>query len=75
VSPAVLAARLFRHLHIRAGPRCQVWISADCRHRSAADAELHAYLQQVAVTSRARFKAALEHVALHEGLILPTRPP
>ena len=46
--------------------------SAECRHRSAADAELHAYLQQVAATSRARFEAALEHVALHEGLILPT---
>jgi MerR family transcriptional regulator, light-induced transcriptional regulator len=45
--------------------------SAECRHRSAADAELHAYLQQVAATSRARFEAALEHVALHEGLILP----
>jgi MerR family transcriptional regulator, light-induced transcriptional regulator len=45
--------------------------SAECRHRSAADAELHAYLQQVTATSRARFEAALEHVALHEGLILP----
>jgi DNA-binding transcriptional MerR regulator len=45
--------------------------SAECRHRSPADAELHAYLQQVAATSRARFEAALEHVALHEGLILP----
>ena len=47
-------------------------MSAECRHRSAADAELHAYLQQVAAISRARFEAALEHVALHEGLILPT---
>jgi MerR family transcriptional regulator, light-induced transcriptional regulator len=45
--------------------------SAECRHLSPADAELHAYLQQVAATSRARFEAALEHVALHEGLILP----
>lgn len=45
--------------------------SAECRHRSPADAELHAYLQQVAATSRARFEAALAHVALHEGLILP----
>ncbi len=45
--------------------------SAECRHRNAADAELHAYLQQVAATSRARFEAALEYVALHEGLILP----
>jgi hypothetical protein len=49
--------------------------SAECRHRSPADAELHAYLQQVAATSRARFEAALEHVALHEGLILPPSAP
>jgi MerR family transcriptional regulator, light-induced transcriptional regulator len=45
--------------------------SAECRNRNAADAELHAYLQQVAATSRARFEAALQYVALHEGLILP----
>jgi hypothetical protein len=49
--------------------------SAECRHRSPADAELHAYLQQVAATSRARFEAALEHVAMHEGLILPPASP
>jgi MerR family transcriptional regulator, light-induced transcriptional regulator len=45
--------------------------SAECEHRSAADAELHGYLRRVAAASRARFEAALEHVALHEGLILP----
>ena len=45
--------------------------SAGCGHRNAADAELHAYLRQVAAASRARFEAALEHVALHEGLMLP----
>jgi DNA-binding transcriptional MerR regulator len=45
--------------------------SAECAHRSVADAALHDYLRQVAATSRARFEAALEHVALHEGLILP----
>ena len=45
--------------------------SAECEHRSPADAELHTYLRQVAAASRARFEAALEHVALHEGLILP----
>lgn len=45
--------------------------SADCAHRDVADAELHAYLRQVAAASRARFEAALEHVALHEGLMLP----
>jgi DNA-binding transcriptional MerR regulator len=46
--------------------------SAECRHRNAADAELHAHLQQVAAESRARFEAALEYVALHEGLVLPS---
>jgi MerR family transcriptional regulator, light-induced transcriptional regulator len=49
--------------------------SAECEHRSANDAELHAYLQQVAAASRARFEAALEHVALHEGFILPPSLP
>ncbi len=46
--------------------------SAECEHRSAADAQLHAYLKQVAEASRSLFEAALEHVALHEGLILPS---
>lgn len=46
--------------------------SASCEHRSAADAELHAYLRKVAAASRARFESALEHVALLEGLILPS---
>lgn len=46
--------------------------SAECEHRNAADAELHAYLRRVATASRARFEAALEHVALHEGLVLPS---
>ncbi|MFN0164157.1 MAG: MerR family transcriptional regulator [Burkholderiales bacterium] len=45
--------------------------SAGCINRDAADADLHAYLQQVAGTSRALFEAALEHVARHEGLRLP----
>lgn len=44
--------------------------SAGCIHRHAADAELHAYLQQVAGASRALFEAALERVARHEGLPL-----
>ena len=48
--------------------------SAECEHRSAADAELHAYLRQVAADSRARFEAVLEHVALHEGIMLPAPP-
>ena len=46
--------------------------SAECEHRSPADAELHAYLRNVASGSRVRFEAALEHVALHEGLLLPS---
>ena len=45
--------------------------SAECEHRNVADAELHAYLRQVAAASRDRFESALEHVALHEGLLLP----
>ncbi len=46
--------------------------SADCEHRSPADVELHAYLREVAAGSRARFETALERVALHEGLLLPS---
>ena len=49
--------------------------SSECEHRSAADAELHAYLRQVAAASRVRFEAALEHVSLYEGLILPPSLP
>ena len=49
--------------------------SAECEHRSTADAELHAYLRHAAAASRARFEAALEHVALHEGLLLPPSSP
>lgn len=45
--------------------------SAGCIHRDAADADLHAYLQQVAGASRALFESALERVARHEGLPLP----
>jgi len=45
--------------------------SAGCINRSSADAELHAYLQQVAGASRALFESALERVARHEGLPLP----
>lgn len=46
--------------------------SAECAHRNAADAELHVYLRRVATTSRVRFEDALEHLALHEGLLLPS---
>lgn len=45
--------------------------SAECAYRSPADAALHSYLRQVAGASRAMFETALEHVAIHEGLLLP----
>ena len=45
--------------------------SAECADRSATDAGLHTYLREVAAASRVRFESALEHIALHEGLILP----
>ncbi len=45
--------------------------SAGCEQRNAADAEIHTHLKQVAAASRTRFEDALEHVALHEGLLLP----
>lgn len=46
--------------------------SAECLNRSAADAELHRYLERVAGTARALFEDALEHVARAEGIALPT---
>lgn len=45
--------------------------STDCRSRHAADAQLHAYLADVAGSARALFEQALERVALAEGLALP----
>lgn len=45
--------------------------SADCSHRSPADAELHAYLHRVAGAARVLFEAALERVAIAEGRVLP----
>jgi DNA-binding transcriptional MerR regulator len=45
--------------------------SADCEDRNTADAELHAHLARVAAGCRASFETALEHVAFHEGLLLP----
>jgi MerR family transcriptional regulator, light-induced transcriptional regulator len=45
--------------------------SADCANRSPADAQLHAYLQQVAGVSRGLFEAALERLARQEGFALP----
>ncbi len=45
--------------------------SADCQHRNADDAALHAHLVRVAAGCRTSFEAALAHVAHHEGLLLP----
>lgn len=45
--------------------------SAECENRSTADAELHAYLGQVAGAARAQFETALEQVASAEGWPLP----
>ena len=45
--------------------------SGECANRSAADAKLHAYLEQVAGAARMLFETALEHVAIAEGLPLP----
>jgi len=45
--------------------------SASCANRNLADAELHGYLQRVAGTARLLFEAALERVAVAEGLALP----
>ena len=45
--------------------------SAECAHRSPADAALHAQLQQLAAGCRAQFEVALAQVAQHEGLLLP----
>ena len=45
--------------------------SADCTNRNPVDAQLHAYLADVAGSARALFEQALERVALAEGLALP----
>lgn len=45
--------------------------SADCEHRNAADAALHGHLVRVTAACRSSLEAALEHVARHEGLLLP----
>lgn len=45
--------------------------SADCQHRSPADAALHGYLHRVAGAARVLLETALERVAVEEGLHLP----
>ncbi len=44
--------------------------SADCASRSPADAQLHAYLKDVAGSARALFEQALERIAVAEGWVL-----
>jgi MerR family transcriptional regulator, light-induced transcriptional regulator len=46
--------------------------SIECSRQGAADAALHAYLRHTAAQARASFETALERVALHEGLLVPT---
>ncbi len=46
--------------------------SAECANSSHADAQLHGFLRGVASTSRALFEDALERVAVHEGLLVPS---
>jgi DNA-binding transcriptional MerR regulator len=62
--PQHVAALLMQLTHFEA-------YSAECAQRSPSDAALHQYLQRVAGASRALFEAALERVAIHEGLVLP----
>ena len=45
--------------------------SAQCAHRSPADAALHARLGRVAALARTGLEGALAQLALHEGLALP----
>jgi DNA-binding transcriptional MerR regulator len=44
--------------------------SAQCEHLNAADGALHADLSKVSATARSMFEAALERLAIHEGLLL-----
>lgn len=48
--------------------------SGGCANRSAADAQMHNYLQRVAGAARMLFETALERVAVAEGLPLPSSP-
>jgi DNA-binding transcriptional MerR regulator len=48
--------------------------SGGCANRSAADAQMHAYLERVAGAARMLFETALERVAVAEGLPLPSSP-
>jgi DNA-binding transcriptional MerR regulator len=43
-------------------------------NQDPADAELHRYLLHISGQARAWFEVALERIALHEGIALPTHP-
>jgi len=45
--------------------------SAQCQRLDSKDAALHTYLGQVTATARSMFEAALERLAMHEGLVMP----
>jgi MerR family transcriptional regulator, light-induced transcriptional regulator len=45
--------------------------SADCISRSANDAELHRYLNDITATARTLFEQAIERIALEEDLDIP----
>jgi len=66
--PQHVAELLMRLSHFEA-------YSAQCEQRSPADAELHAWLGQIAAQARASFEEALERIAQHEGLLLPGGDP
>lgn len=44
--------------------------SAECVQLSRSDADVHLYLQYTAGKARELFEAALERLALHEGIML-----
>ena len=46
--------------------------SGQCQRLDAADSALHSYLGQVTGAARSLFETALERVAIHEGLVLPS---
>jgi DNA-binding transcriptional MerR regulator len=48
--------------------------SQECLNKSAEDAHLHAYLSSVSGSARALFEKALDMLAEHENLSLPTLP-
>jgi MerR family transcriptional regulator, light-induced transcriptional regulator len=48
--------------------------SQECLNKNADDAHLHAYLRSISGTARSLFENALEKIAKHEGIDLPSSP-